>query len=189
MFMCSFNIGSFEVIRRNDGRPQNTQQRPQITQQPQQSTPSQGSNKDRQRIEAKNVDADLHSGPALGVLPSLNKGSPTKTNGNFSTPNKNGSESGGGDMSSGKLKKKKKNKQQANDVPKDIPPQYLCALSHKPMSEPVKSTYGHVYEKSSVERWFVTQGKICPFTGNDTFLRRCSRVRSHLRELDFQAVL
>jgi hypothetical protein len=157
--------GTFEVMRRSDNsKPQ--QQQPQI--QAQAHVPGQAiekrhkekqNSKERDESKEQFVDVDLHSGPALGVLPSLNKNnSPSKS------PNK--SHSSSAEPSSGG-KKKKKNKHN-QDIPKDMPPQYICSISHRPMSEPVKSTYGHVFEKSAIERWFTTQGKICPFTGRSS---------------------
>ena len=52
------------------------------------------------------------------------------------------------DKSASKHKKKKKTGTQS--APKDMPTEFLCSLSRKPMSEPVKSTYGHIFDKSTI---------------------------------------
>ena len=70
----------------------------------------------------------------------------------------NTTSSSGGAMT---IKKKKK----AYQPPPGMPTAYLCQLSHRPMSEPVKTTYGHCYDKKAMENWMRTQGHICPLTG------------------------
>lgn len=125
----------------------------------------------------------LHSGPMLGDLPSLTggKASPGKisdqslkfaldeperlspSHGSSSSPLAGGPSRRADD----KLKKKKKGNKFRDEVPKDIPPHFLCQLSQKPMSEPVKSTYGHAFEKAVIMNWLTTQGKICPLTGTE----------------------
>jgi hypothetical protein len=59
----------------------------------------------------------------------------------------------------------KNNFQSNNNIPTDFPREYLCQLTMKPMSEPVKTTYGNVYDKTAILNWFSVQGKICPLTG------------------------
>lgn len=63
-----------------------------------------------------------------------------------------------------KPKKKKKGKGQ-EDIPADMPPHFLCQLTKRPMTEPVKSSFGHVFEKSAIMNWFSQQGRLCPLTG------------------------
>ena len=48
---------------------------------------------------------------------------------------------------------------------KDVPKQFLCDLSHKLMTAPVRSVYGQHYEDSVITHWIETHGKICPITG------------------------
>lgn len=50
-------------------------------------------------------------------------------------------------------------------VPADMPKHFLCELTQKPMSEPVQTRYGNVYDKTAIMQWFATQGHICPLTG------------------------
>lgn len=62
-------------------------------------------------------------------------------------------------------KKKPKKKVNYEDVPADIPKEYLCQLTQKPMSEPMKTIYGNIYDRAAIYDWFKTQGRICPLTG------------------------
>mmetsp|Transcript_37694 Transcript_37694/g.27782 ORF Transcript_37694/g.27782 Transcript_37694/m.27782 type:complete len:652 (+) Transcript_37694:152-2107(+) len=50
-------------------------------------------------------------------------------------------------------------------VPADMPRDYLCQLTQKPMSDPMKTIYGNVYDKTAIMNWFTQQGRICPLTG------------------------
>eukprot|EP01035_Chromulina_nebulosa_P019811 gene19811-25755_t len=111
----------------------------------------------------------IHSGAILGNLPALGspKTSPNKTLYNEldsllddrSTPLKKISM-----LADDKtVKTKKKNKK--DEIPKDIPLEYLCQLTKRPMTEPVKTTYGNVYEKTAILGWLNQQGHICPLTG------------------------
>lgn len=52
-----------------------------------------------------------------------------------------------------------------NDLPKDVPPEFVCQLCHRVMSDPVKSVYGHTFEATVINRWFREQGHICPLSG------------------------
>lgn len=91
----------------------------------------------------------LHNGPLLGQLPLLHSSgsgtSPAPKHGN-ATPSP---------------KKKKKN----NETQADIPKEFLCELCQRQLTDPVKSIYGNIYEKSVIEEWLKNQGKICPLTG------------------------
>eukprot|EP00595_Chromulina_sp_UTEXLB2642_P001275 CAMPEP_0196766534 /NCGR_PEP_ID=MMETSP1095-20130614/26012_1 /TAXON_ID=96789 ORGANISM="Chromulina nebulosa, Strain UTEXLB2642" /NCGR_SAMPLE_ID=MMETSP1095 /ASSEMBLY_ACC=CAM_ASM_000446 /LENGTH=568 /DNA_ID=CAMNT_0042129021 /DNA_START=61 /DNA_END=1764 /DNA_ORIENTATION=+ len=111
----------------------------------------------------------IHSGAILGNLPALGspKTSPNKTLHNEldsilddrSSPLKKISM-----LADDKtIKKKKKNKK--DEIPKDIPVEYLCQLTKRPMTEPVKTTYGNIYEKTAILGWLNQQGHICPLTG------------------------
>jgi hypothetical protein len=71
---------------------------------------------------------------------------------------------------------KKNKKRPQEDLPKDTPAEFVCQLTHRLMSEPVKTVYGNVYDKTAIVNWLNTQGKICPLTGDTTcscVLRRC----------------
>jgi hypothetical protein len=63
---------------------------------------------------------------------------------------------------------KKNKKRPQEDLPKDTPAEFVCQLTHRLMSEPVKTVYGNVYDKTAIVNWLNTQGKICPLTGGTT---------------------
>ena len=65
-------------------------------------------------------------------------------------------------------RKDKKTKKKARDdvVPADMPREFLCQLSQRPMSEPVKSVYGHTFDRPTIMKWFSQQGRVCPLTGS-----------------------
>lgn len=62
-------------------------------------------------------------------------------------------------------KKHKKKKKAHEDVPPDMPKEFLCELTRKPMNDPVKSIYGNTFEKATIMTWFKNQGRICPLSG------------------------
>mmetsp|Transcript_401 Transcript_401/g.582 ORF Transcript_401/g.582 Transcript_401/m.582 type:complete len:624 (+) Transcript_401:49-1920(+) len=137
----------------------------------------------------------LHSGPMLGDLPSLSPVHKGPGAGKLPSPADKKQSSGGlligsdldlalgfsdqnrspgmfasspGEM--GKLSrkaddkkaKKSKNKKESYS---HMPAEYLCQLTRKPMSDPVKTIYNNVYDRSAITKWLSTQGKICPLTG------------------------
>ena len=72
--------------------------------------------------------------------------------------------------SAGKLKTKKK--RAVYTPPPDFPKSYLCQLSQRPMSEPVKTIYGNIFDRPVILGWMNKQGHVCPLSG-----RRCLIVR------------
>eukprot|EP01038_Epipyxis_sp_PR26KG_P014703 gene14703-19761_t len=128
----------------------------------------------------------LHNGDILGQLPSLNKHSPGKGINNsiqhdldialsmennnhgklLSSPNNdNGNKNHNPSRKADDKKKRKKTKDVVDVIPSDMPRYFLCQLTEKPMSEPMKSIYGNIYDKTAIMTWFTQQGKICPLTG------------------------
>lgn len=53
-----------------------------------------------------------------------------------------------------------------DSIPADMPATFICQLTHRPMSEPVRTVYGNIYDKTAIVQWLNTQGKICPLTGS-----------------------
>lgn len=45
----------------------------------------------------------------------------------------------------------------------DIPSEYLCPITKGLMIEPVRSTYGHHFEKTAITFWIAKEG-ICPLS-------------------------
>lgn len=118
-------------------------------------------------VELKREDNDndekgglLYNGAVLGELPHLNSSSPQKasSSGSQVTPSTKADE---------KSKKKKSNSKKSRevDVPPDMPKQYLCQLTCKPMSDPVKTPYGNYFDRTAITQWITQQGRICPLTG------------------------
>ena len=126
----------------------------------------------------------LHSGPMLGDLPSLT-GSGSKA-ANKAAGKAMDSALDGDDfglssinrellLNQKRLRKGKKNKKKIGvplsiasnnpELPPDFPIEFLCELSHRPMSDPVETIYGNCFEKSVILAWMEQQGKICPLTG------------------------
>lgn len=62
-------------------------------------------------------------------------------------------------------KNSNKKSKQRPELPADLPKKYICQLSQQMMQQPVKSTYGHFFEKSVIMHWIEQQGHICPLTG------------------------
>ena len=65
----------------------------------------------------------------------------------------------------GKINMKQMKKRDTYVPPEDFPPSYLCELSHRPMSEPVKSIYGNIFNRPTIIGWIRKQGHICPLSG------------------------
>ncbi len=135
--------------------------------------------------EEKDVRSLLHSGPMLGDLPQLSpsKGSPNGKQQLSAGPDLDKALEldrfrafGGGMLSKVPVgraaaqhrlsrKSDSKDKKKKDTVPKDMPIEFICELTHRPMSEPVRTIYGNVYDKIAIANWLTTQGKICPLTG------------------------
>lgn len=64
--------------------------------------------------------------------------------------------------SSGKTKLKKKHK---SGKSKDIPVGFKCSVSLKLLKDPLRSPFGHVFERRVIEAWFRDFGNRCPLTG------------------------
>lgn len=112
-------------------------------------TPS-SKNKSEEKSQKDAEPQLLHNGPVLGQLPllqSAGSGTSPISKHTHSTP--------------ASSKKKKQNGGTSNDLPKE----FLCELCQRQLTDPVKSVYGNIYEKSVIEDWLKNQGKICPLTG------------------------
>jgi len=120
--------------------------------------------KNKQKIEEpskaeRTEEKPLHSGGLIGDLPALNK-KPQVVHPKRKV----------------KVSKKQKLKMKAepkNDNlspskinrPPDAPQEYLCELTQNLLRDPVRTPYGHVFEKKIIAAWFKTHGSICPLTG------------------------
>jgi hypothetical protein len=154
----------------------------------------------------------LHSGSILGDLPSLNKhkvGNNGKISSNDitralqfgdskddsvpSSPSKISTfmldtRADGKDKSLNSPSKKNSSpgKKKKVDAPlSDFPPSYLCQLSQKPMSEPVQSIYGNIFDRPVILHWMSKQGHICPLTGaplSETDLKPMEDLKNEIRD-------
>lgn len=111
-----------------------------------------------QQAQAEETAPLINTGGLLGDLPSLEKKSPDK-------PRRE---------AKGHEEKKKAQKKRPDLAPPDMPKEFLCELTRKPMTDPVKTIYGNVFEKSTLLSWFTNQGRVCPVSG-ECFLDRCAR--------------
>lgn len=68
---------------------------------------------------------------------------------------------------------------------KEIPQEFRCAISLKLMKEPMRSPFGHVFDKASIEAWFRDFGQRCPLTGEAlsfTDLEKDEQLEQRIRE-------
>eukprot|EP01062_Namystynia_karyoxenos_P041032 TRINITY_DN2984_c0_g1_i1.p1 TRINITY_DN2984_c0_g1~~TRINITY_DN2984_c0_g1_i1.p1 ORF type:complete len:843 (+),score=266.66 TRINITY_DN2984_c0_g1_i1:74-2602(+) len=72
--------------------------------------------------------------------------------------------------------------------PADVPPAYLCALTHQLITDPVISPHGDVFERSAILRWLAGTRQ-CPVTGKDLIpsdLLGDPRLRREIEEWRFR---
>merc|ERR1711920_166962 len=55
----------------------------------------------------------------------------------------------------------------------ECPDDMRCAVDGKVMINPVRSPYGHLFEKKTLERWMGNCGSVCPVTGQPLRLEDC----------------
>lgn len=170
-------------------------------------------NNNRQNIASldQEVKDFLHSGSILGDLPALNKHK-VANNGKISSiditralqfgdskdevgpssPSANNafmldSRADGKDKSSNSATKKNNSPGKKKvDLPiPDFPPSYLCQLSQKPMSAPVQTVYGNIFDRPVILHWMSKQGHICPLTGaplSETDLKPMDDLEKEIRD-------
>ena len=125
--------------------------------------------------EAKGANL-LHSGAMLGDLPSLSRSTPgprgSAPNSDLAAalenPERLSPEFQADEKrrrAKGRVKGKGKRGGKGDEVPPDMPKEFLCQLSHRPMSDPVQSVYGNVFDRTTIASWFEQQGHVCPLTG------------------------
>ncbi len=122
--------------------------------------------------DSKHADEEklLHSGGVLGDLPSLSglhKTSPNEFHSSHDDSSKappNAFIHNPSRRADDKNKRKKKHSV-SSEVPADMPREFICQLTQRPMSDPVKTVYGNVYDRTAIMQWISTQGRICPLTG------------------------
>lgn len=55
----------------------------------------------------------------------------------------------------------------------DAPEDMRCMIDGKVLINPVRSPYGHFFEKKTLEKWFGNCGSVCPVTGQPLRLEEC----------------
>ncbi|KAF0757403.1 hypothetical protein AaE_004277, partial [Aphanomyces astaci] len=65
----------------------------------------------------------------------------------------------------GKAHKPKKSSKRKQSKEEAVPAEFKCAITHKLLVDPVKSPYGHVFERSVIEKWIQDYGHRCPISG------------------------
>jgi hypothetical protein len=55
----------------------------------------------------------------------------------------------------------------------DCPDYMCCAVDGKVMVNPLRSPYGHHFEKKTLDRWMANCGSVCPITGKPLRLEEC----------------
>jgi len=66
----------------------------------------------------------------------------------------------------------------------EIPNEYFCCISQEVMTDPVKTTDNHTYDRLSIERWFQTR-HTSPLTGlvlDDITLTPCLELKNQIQE-------
>jgi hypothetical protein len=129
----------------------------------------------------------LHRGGVLGDLPSLSPGGKVSPDKNTLKNHSKATIDGAGSMftADGKSKTGPRGAASRNELPKDVPPEFVCELCRKIMSDPVKSVYGNFFEATVINRWLKDQGHICPLTGapmSDTDLTPDEELRGKIQQ-------
>ena len=100
----------------------------------------------------------------LGALPSLDK-APTA-----SDPLRDPSE-----KQSKALSRERLQKIGISITSADVPSRLRCEIDGKMLGQPVRSPTGHVFERTTLEQWFVTMGKVCPVSSEPLNMEDCKR--------------
>jgi len=107
----------------------------------------------REEVQAAAAAVPSSGGKFLSDLPSLNTGAPAPT----SPSNK---------------KDKGKIRITSRSVV-DCPEEMRCAIDGKVCINPVRSPYGHLFEKKTLERWMANCGSVCPATSKPLRIEEC----------------
>lgn len=67
--------------------------------------------------------------------------------------------------------------------PSTAPEALRCAIDGKLLGEAVRSPYGHLFERATLERWIALCGSVCPVTGGVLRLEDCHEDEATAREV------
>merc|ERR1719183_2902305 len=62
--------------------------------------------------------------------------------------------------------------------PATAPQELRCAIDGKILGTPLRSPYGHVFERETLENWVQMCGSVCPLTGQPLRLDDCTEDRA-----------
>merc|ERR1719424_2064386 len=57
----------------------------------------------------------------------------------------------------------------------DCPEDMRCAIDGKVCINPVRSCYGHLFEKKTLDKWFANVGSVCPVTSKPLRVEECQQ--------------
>merc|ERR1719428_1430737 len=63
------------------------------------------------------------------------------------------------------------------------PQELRCEIDGKLIGEALRSPHGHLFEKTSLERWIASCGSVCPVTGEPLTLDLCTHDREVERKV------
>lgn len=73
---------------------------------------------------------------------------------------------------------------QIRGVDTSLAPQELrCAIDGKVVGNPVRSPYGHLFERETLEQWIGMCGSVCPVTGSPLRLEECAEDHAARRQV------
>ena len=64
-----------------------------------------------------------------------------------------------------------------------VPERFCCAINGHVMKAPVRSPFGHTFERATIEQWLLRQGSVCPFTGNELQKKQLERAEDLENEI------
>jgi len=67
--------------------------------------------------------------------------------------------------------------------PAMVPQELRCAIDGKILGTPLRSPYGHVFEKDTLENWVRMCGSVCPITGQPLRLDDCQEDRAAAQQV------
>lgn len=68
---------------------------------------------------------------------------------------------------------------------REVPQEFLCEISKRPLVDPVVTPFGNVFERSVIANWMERNGSICPLTGqplSKSELREATEVRARMEK-------
>ena len=99
---------------------------------------------------------------ALGPLPSIHSNGGARGGMKKQLPRRNRKSNRDKGNNKGKKTADAERKEKAGS---DVPSELVCAINGHIVKEPVKSIYGHTFEKETIKLWLSNNGSVCPISG------------------------